>query len=110
MQKDDFGTMGRATIIACYWLFSMLTLALLLVDLVPFCHQEYPKVAFGLALYAPEAAAIILLAASGLFLTYLRILNIIFKNFSNMNEISSSILFAILLSIESAFLFSIGCF
>jgi hypothetical protein len=110
MQKEEFSTVGRATIIACYWLFSMLTLALLLVDLVPFCHQGYPKVSLGLTLYAPEAAAIILLAAAGLFLTYLRVLNVIFKNFSNMNAVSSSILFAILLSIESAFLFSVGCF
>ena len=53
--------------------FSILFMAFLYVDLLPLGCYVYPKVAFGVSLYGPEAFAIIFLGLLGTVLAYAKI-------------------------------------
>lgn len=110
MEKEEFGAASKALIILGYWLFGLILMGMLLVDLVPFCHQDYPKVSLGLSLYAPEAFGIILAAGMGIVFTYVRVMSVLFKNILNRNAIGSSIMLVVLIGVEIAFIFHIGCF
>lgn len=109
MRKEEFGTASKIVIIIGYWFFSLLMIGLLFQDLIPFCQQAYPKVALGLALYAPEAILILLAAGIGLVFTYVRIMSVAFKSISNRNAIGSSIMLIVLISVECAFLLRLAC-
>lgn len=66
--------MNKTLVLVAFWLLAFLFMAFLHSDLVPdYYWHYYPKVAFGIYLYGPEAIAIIFLGVLGVVLTYVKI-------------------------------------
>lgn len=102
----------RAPAIIAYMLIMFLISALFInflnSNLFPWCHEVYPKIAFGISLYYQEAQVIYIIGIIGLILLYARIHKLLFKTGTAESTVYYIIFLFFVLFFE--LMSNLGCF
>ena len=106
---SDAERTGRMmTLATSAFVFTALFIGFLTVELVPGCYQTYPKSAFGLQLYAPEAFVILAIGAVGLLFTYARLYGLMLNTEPRTTAITL-VPFCLSLVVIGLFVYSLTC-